>query len=348
MYRRRAFTLVELLVVIAIIAMLVALLVPAVIKARESARRAQCSNNCDQIGKAVIAFATAKDRLPYLSNMYVAPTGPNTTCAVSWAVILMPFVERNDIWTSFTNDLNTPASATTLFAANVSTFVCPSDALKVGATTYQNPLSYAVNSGRWDLPPTTTYPADWQENGVFFEQFLTASHNVSNSSQFPQVKTDLGYISKHDGTTNTIMFGENADATQWQQISNTPASVFYGSATGAGGQAPNQDLMSIVWQDTTPVTPALNQGIGSITAGSGSATNNAARPSSYHIQGFHLTFCDGHTQFVSQDIQYQVYAVLMTPWGANERAPGNSNYLYTGIQYSGTAPVVVTDAMLNP
>jgi prepilin-type N-terminal cleavage/methylation domain-containing protein len=54
--RRRAFTVVELLVVISIIALLVALLLPVVMRAREEGRRVQCMSNLRQLMHAVIMY----------------------------------------------------------------------------------------------------------------------------------------------------------------------------------------------------------------------------------------------------------------------------------------------------
>ena len=64
MTRQRAFSTVELLVVLAIIGVLVVILVPVLGKARESSRRAYCATNLRSLGTAVRAYGEAHNEYP--------------------------------------------------------------------------------------------------------------------------------------------------------------------------------------------------------------------------------------------------------------------------------------------
>src|SRR5438552_3355904 len=98
--KRRGFTLVELLVVIAIIAVLIALLLPAVQAAREAARRNSCTNKMKQIGLALHNHHDAKLRLPsistlsnYTTSIPGATSADNKQAGFSWIVMILPYME---------------------------------------------------------------------------------------------------------------------------------------------------------------------------------------------------------------------------------------------------------------
>ena len=95
---RQAFTIVEVIVVIAVIGILLALLLPAVQSAREAARRAQCRNNLKQIGIALSAYHATHDAFP--------PTTINTgnyrpyhsSAAWGWPTMLLPYLDQGALY----------------------------------------------------------------------------------------------------------------------------------------------------------------------------------------------------------------------------------------------------------
>src|SRR4051812_2567352 len=83
--RYRAFTLVEMLVVISIIAVLAALLLPAVNMAREAGRRASCSNNMRNLAIAAQGFDSAKGYYPPSRTYWNDANYRSTNMPGSWS-----------------------------------------------------------------------------------------------------------------------------------------------------------------------------------------------------------------------------------------------------------------------
>lgn len=95
---RRAFSLVEVLVVIGIIALLIAMLMPALRAARDHARRVACASQLRQVGTALLMYANANHGwLPAWSGWHTYPAGgPEDQEGPAWTIELMPYIGSPD------------------------------------------------------------------------------------------------------------------------------------------------------------------------------------------------------------------------------------------------------------
>jgi prepilin-type N-terminal cleavage/methylation domain-containing protein/prepilin-type processing-associated H-X9-DG protein len=176
----QAFTLIELLMVVAIIVILIALLLPAVQSAREGARRVQCSNNLMQIGTALASYASTHSVFP---PGVVGDKGPISSLPdgyhFGWAVQILPYIQQQGVYhrVDFSKSVHSPANGT-VTGTRIWTYHCPSRPAPVG-------MSYAACHHDVEAP----IAAD--NHGVFY------------------LNSRIRYEDLTDGPADTILVGEN-------------------------------------------------------------------------------------------------------------------------------------------
>jgi len=139
--RAKAFTVIELLVVVSVIAILLAVLLPTTRYIRETARRTRCTHNLTQIFAAMMVYADDyRDHLPDCTVLNVRPTHPDFPRQLH--NLLRPYIEGAD------TDLTEP----------IDLFICPSasnaeeDLLRIFGATYQVRSDYGYG-GTWNQFP---------------------------------------------------------------------------------------------------------------------------------------------------------------------------------------------------
>ena len=199
---KTAFTLVELLVVVAIIGVLIGLLLPAVQSARESARRTACVNHLKQMGLAAHNFESAQKHFP--SGGWGAQwsgdpdNGLGLNQPGTWTFQILPFMEQSELFMLGSDGklAPTPASLSTTqkdgAAARelipVAAFVCPSRrsarALPIDFTLTGVDKGWAsLTAGYQNVTrPDSSASVDYMSNGGDAWSYTYASGSNSNGA----------------------------------------------------------------------------------------------------------------------------------------------------------------------
>ena len=313
---RRAFTLVELLVVITIIGILIGLLVPAVNMAREAARRGQCLNNVKQICTATQNYLSVHKQFPI--NWGKAPeNGGPTTKGHSWLTMILPQLEMgNTVYRQIAmgeqlNYENSQRRVNNMLAAQtrIETFICPSDThdgltenqflmsgKPIGVTNYKacgGSNWIGTSSGKYQNRKAGSDVNNPKYTGRNFDQYdgrdkgdgvICRGYGPENGAPIPTADFEV-----RDGMTHTFLLGEAVvEYTGWCSW------YWWNGATATCGiplnyQEPGIDprAYSGTWRD--------NWGF-----------------HSRHPGGGNFGFCGGSARFISDEIDLDIYYALAT------------------------------------
>jgi prepilin-type N-terminal cleavage/methylation domain-containing protein/prepilin-type processing-associated H-X9-DG protein len=299
----RAFTLVELLVVITIIGILIALLLPAVQAAREAARRAQCCNHLKQIGiganlslEKLGIFPTGGFSNGALNCNWFTCGDPDPEFGVErkqpggWVFNILPYMEQEPLYSlgggltgqpkldALKIRLQTPLEwmncpsrrGPQLFPNALGRSFGPTAALVVNAPTLARG-DYAACAG--DSPDWPTVQWGEAESGVVFCRSKITAADVSDgmSSTFfageKNISPDYYLTGLSGGDDDSMYMGSNLDI-----VRTTNAAC-----------------------PLTPDTPGLD-----LAMYFGSAHNGVC----------HFVFCDGSVQAINYSIDPNVYRCL--------------------------------------
>lgn len=312
---RFGVTLIEVLVTMGVFSILVSLLLPAVLSAMESARKTQCLARLGQLSKACHNFEASRQNLPsaqhFNTNNYPADLSP-------WGQLL-PFIDQTTIFRQINMnesgawDLEDPQQSLQngeLMRTTIALFVCPSDVAQPGSCNFRACL------------------------GSHYAGYRTAGVGAFWSPANDPTRVSLSQI--RDGLSQTVLCSERLIG-DYDPTTYVPARDVYLSGASA---TMSVDAFASVCQNAYPGTGTHRSYLGSnwffrghastsynhvlgpnsavpdCDSGNNSTLFNAAVSArSWHRGGVNVTFADGATRLVNQNISLSIWRAIGTRAG---------------------------------
>jgi prepilin-type N-terminal cleavage/methylation domain-containing protein/prepilin-type processing-associated H-X9-DG protein len=345
MRRVRAFTLVEILVVIAILAVLIGLLLPAVQRVREAGARSACGNNLRQLAIALQNYHAAHGCFPpgMISSI-------DNTCdaEASGFTLLLPHLEQTNVFDQYHFDVPWFDTANyTAVGLEVTIFFCPAN--RKGGTIDLAPIALQWNC---PLPPKAgcvDYAFSKGANASLTRRVDRIPREVRGAFHVATAETvtagvKLGEIS--DGATQTFALGDAAGGNAFYKVrdpknpnqaaidGNSGKPAIPDQSWGAAGvEEPAHPWYGSVFATTAqyglapdPRDEPMNRKLvaasyyGGDPGGNASNRDSVSGFRSLHPAGCNFAFCDGSVRFVKQQIDPAVYRALSTFAGGEANA----------------------------
>ncbi|TWT86542.1 hypothetical protein Mal64_33680 [Pseudobythopirellula maris] len=289
--RTRAFTLAELLTVVAIIAVLIALLLPAVQAAREAARRSHCQNNLKQQILAAHEHESAFGHLPAGARLHEKQKQDG----LAWRVSLLPFVEEQALYDEIEPLENGGFRQKMTALTAPRGFLCPSwpkppeDAQGPWSSYYGVAGAGATEEGNWSL-----------------EQFINGDVAIDGVLH-AEGPTRLAEVT--DGASHTLAIGEQYYLASLRRFS--VGAIWLGAIDE---EVATYAVRNIRW----PIN-ADHENFGycrcdwEAPAGADrSILANDLFFGSAHPGGAHFALADGSVRFLSDGVEFDLYKAMAT------------------------------------